>query len=64
METKGRIEYVAEAFCGKCEHSFLGVAPLGGHPTASEVLRMEGWKQTREHGWVCPACRTQEGDRG
>jgi hypothetical protein len=45
----GRIVLEKTCTCGKCERF------QGGWEGADE-LRRNGWRLTREYGWICPDC--------
>ena len=50
--TKGQISRETTVWCGLC--SLWNTKPGTGN---SSWWRREGWRMTREHGWVCPGCR-------
>jgi len=51
---KGHVSWQATVFCGWCDHwSYLD--GRGGRRIAAGARHM-GWKLTKAHGWLCPAC--------
>lgn len=56
--SKGRIQLLAWLHCGNCEcttpadYDF----PAGDVRQAAKQGRKLGWRNTVEHGWLCPEC--------
>ena len=53
---KGKVSTGYTVRCGKCEAQHQ----LDNMSRKSEFhiqIEREGWRKTREYGWICPACR-------
>ena len=60
---RGCIVTQYRVFCGRCEKDFLIEEHNSGRGNKRDIehrMQIWHWKQTREHGWVCPDCLTED----
>lgn len=56
---RGRIMREYWVLCGKCAAS-EALADIRGGKTPTSNAKQLGWKDTRAHGWLCPACQARK----
>jgi len=54
---RGRVTREATYWCGLCVH--WDQQPFQWR--LDRVMRKNGWRMTRDHGWVCPKCAVRIG---